>query len=303
MHSRLANTNAQNNPSQRVSGEAGYMLLAVVVMVAIVLITLAAAAPVIARDLRRDKEVESEMRAQQYVRAIRLYQRKFAGQYPPSIEVLEKSNNIRFLRKQYVDPLTGEANWRLIRQGQQQTSIKIPFGQELAGIATTGLGSAAGLSSSIGGSLGTAGTPGTASTTIGSTGGLAAGFAGAQIGGSSGTSGSSGIQSTDATKLGGGGPIVGVATARSGDSILTPSGQTTYDSWEFWYDPRIEMLYKRSQILGGGGMGSGSSGTGTGIGSTDAGSFGTDINGRSNSGSGSSGSSSASSGTSTTTPK
>ena len=53
------------------------MLLAVIVMVALVLIALAVAAPVVARDLRRDKEVESMHRAEQYVRAIRLYQRKF----------------------------------------------------------------------------------------------------------------------------------------------------------------------------------------------------------------------------------
>ncbi len=275
------------------------MLLAVVVMVALVLIALSVAAPVVARDLRRDKEVESEMRAEQYVRAIRLYQRKFANQYPPSIEVLEKSNNIRFLRQQYVDPLTGKADWRIIHQGQQQTTIKIPFGQELAGIATTGLGSAAGMSSGFG-SNATAGTP---ATTVGATSGLAAGFSGATIGGTTGTTGTSGtagVQTTDATKLGGGGPIVGVGTARTGDSILTPNSQSTYETWEFWYDPRIETLYKKSQILGGGGLGAGGGGTGSGIGSTDAGSFGTDINGKSNSGSGSKSASGGSSGTSTT---
>lgn len=263
------------------TGEDGYMLLAVVVMVALVLIALSVAAPVVARDLRRDKEVESEHRAEQYVRAIRLYQRKFPGQYPPSIEALEKSNNIRFLRKQYVDPLTGKSDWRIIHQGQQQTTIKIPFGEELAGIATTGLGSAAGMSPGIGNNA----TAGTAPSTIGQTSGLAAGFSGATIGGNSGTTGSNALQSTDATTLGGGGgPIAGVGTSRSGDSILTPNGQTTYDTWEFWYDPRIEQLYKKSQILGGGPMGGG--GTGSGISSTDSSSFGTDINGKSNAGSG-----------------
>ncbi len=268
------------------NGEDGYMLLAVVVMVAIVLITLAAAAPVIARDLRRDKEVESEMRAQQYVRAIRLYQRKFANQYPPSIEALEKSNNIRFLRKQYVDPLTGKSDWRLIRQGQQQTTIKIPFGQEIAGIASAGLGTAVGSASNA---VSNSGTPCTTNA-------LSAGFAGANC-----PSSSTGIQSTDATKLSGGGPIVGVGTARSGDSILTPGNQSTYETWEFWYDPSIEQLYKKSQILGGGGLGGG--GTGSGIGSTDAGSFGTDINGKSNSVSGSKGISSSPFGSSPTTPQ
>ena len=37
--------------------EAGYLLLAMVVMVALVLIALSVAAPVVARELRRDKEL------------------------------------------------------------------------------------------------------------------------------------------------------------------------------------------------------------------------------------------------------
>lgn len=258
------------------------MMLAVVVMTALVLIAISVAAPMIARDLRRDKEVESEHRAQQYVRAIRLYQRKFgAGHYPPSIEALENSNNVRFLRKQYIDPLTGKSDWRIIHQGQQQTTIKIPFGKELAGIASTGLGSAAGIQSS--------GTPGMQSTgtslTTGCT-GMNAAFcnqpATTSTSGGPGTSGSTGPQSTDASSLGGntGGPIAGVGPSRSGESILTPNSQSTYESWEFWYDPRIEQLYSKSKILGGGGIGG--SGTSSGVSSTSAGSFGQDINGTSN---------------------
>src|ERR1700710_23859 len=101
----------------RDDGEQGYMLLAVVVMVALVLIALAVAAPVVARDLRRDKEVESEHRAEQYVRAIRLYQRSCkCTSYPPSMDALEKSTTVRFLRQKYIDPLTGKSDWRLIHQ-------------------------------------------------------------------------------------------------------------------------------------------------------------------------------------------
>ena len=53
------------------------------------------------------REVEAVHRGNQYVRAIRLYYRKF-GHYPGSIEQLEKTNNIRFLRQRYVDPMTGK---------------------------------------------------------------------------------------------------------------------------------------------------------------------------------------------------
>ena len=40
--------------------------------------------------MRREREVETEQRANQYVRAIRLYYRKF-GHYPGSVEQLEKT--------------------------------------------------------------------------------------------------------------------------------------------------------------------------------------------------------------------
>src|ERR1700733_12060156 len=121
------------------------MLLAVIVMVSLVLIALSVAAPVVARDLRRDKEVESAHRAEQYVRGIRLYYRKFKS-YPPSMDALEKSNNVRYLRKQYIDPLTGKADWRIIHVGENQTTVKGFFGEPLGGINSTGLGSAASMS-------------------------------------------------------------------------------------------------------------------------------------------------------------
>ncbi|HEY5329282.1 MAG TPA: type II secretion system protein [Acidobacteriaceae bacterium] len=254
-------------------GEQGYLLLAMVLMVTLVLIGLAVAAPVVARDLQRDKEVESMHRQQEYVRALRLYYRKFKS-YPPSMEALEKSNNVRYLRKQYIDPLTGKADWRIVHVGENQTTVKGFFGEPLGGISSTGaggsgLGSASGMSSGIGG---TGGTPG-GTTTIGSTSALAGGFQGATVGtpgtpGTPGTTGPGGMTTAGGTGSGTGsssssgfgsggvGQIMGVGTAKSGDSILTPNQQTTYDTWEFLYDPRIELMYAKSNILGGGGMGS-----------------------------------------------
>jgi type II secretory pathway pseudopilin PulG len=259
------------------------MLLAVVVMVALVLIALAVAAPVVARDLRRDKEVESEHRAQQYVRALRLYYRKFKA-YPPSMDALEKSNNIRFLRKQYVDPLTGKADWRIIHVGENQTTVKGFFGEPLGGLDTKGIGG--GLGSAAGMASGTAGTSGTAggTSTIGQTSSLAAGFGGATVGtpgtggtaatGATGTGATGTGSSPSAFGSGGGvGQIMGVGSARTGESILTPNQQTSYDTWEFLYDPKIELLYAKSNILGGG------------ISSQSASSFGSDAtSGKSNSG-------------------
>ena len=36
------------------------------------------------------------------------------NRYPASIEELESLNNTRFLRKRYMDPMTGKDKWRLI---------------------------------------------------------------------------------------------------------------------------------------------------------------------------------------------
>ena len=243
------------------------MLLAVVVMVALVILALSVAAPIVARDLRRDKEVESVHRAEQYVRAIRLYQRACkCTSYPPSMDALEKGTTVRFLREKYVDPLTGKSDWRLIHQ--PKTTIKIPFGQELSGLAGGNLGSASGMSSGVG-------TPPTSSTsTISGAPAASAGFNGASIttttdgssssssgtgtGSSSGTPGSSSGSSSGTGMFGdsSGGVIYGVGTSRSGTSILNPNQQTTYETWEFWYDPRIERLYAMANLMGGGGIGS-----------------------------------------------
>ena len=242
-------------------GEEGFMLLAVVVMVALVLIALAVAAPVVARQLQRDKEIESQHRMEQYVRAVQLYQRKFPGQYPASIKILENTNNVRFLRHVYVDPLTGKADYKLIHLGEQKTKIHVFFGQELGALSAS-LGSAAGIQSSggVGASVGSS------ATTVSSASPLSAGLTGATIGAGTGTSGTSGTSSDSSTdsSIGSLGVIVGVGTSKSGTSITEPNAQTTYESWEFWYDPRIEMLKQGVNVTGGGITGGGTPGSGMG---------------------------------------
>src|ERR1700677_2098642 len=126
-------------------GEQGFMLVGLIVAIFFILLVLSVAAPKVAKELRREQEVEAVHRGNQYVRAIRLYYRK-NGTYPGSMEQLEKTNNIRFLRQQYVDPLTGKADWKLIHVGEAKTTVKGFFGQPLTGMAP-GLGSAAGLGS------------------------------------------------------------------------------------------------------------------------------------------------------------
>ncbi len=269
------------------------MLVGLIVAIFLILLVLGTAAPKVARSLRREREVEAEHRANQYVRAIQLYYRKF-GHYPGNMDQLEKSNNIRFLRQRYVDPLTGKADWRMIKVGENKTTVKGFFGQPLAGL-TPGLGSAAGMASQgpIGagaagaasssststsafgspstgaGGLGSSSSPGSSSTSAfgASTSGpgatTAAGSSGSAFGSSSGTGSSgssSGIGSQSATSFtGGGAPFMGIGSSKTGDSIIEPNEQTSYQNWEFLYDPRIEQLKAKASLLGGTPTASGSS--------------------------------------------
>src|SRR5579863_3486548 len=97
-------------------GESGFALLLVFAMAAAVAIMLYMEVPRVAFEAQRNKEQLLIERGEQYKRAIQLYFRKFK-QYPPSIDRLENTNNIRFLRRRYPDPLTGKDEWRLIHVG------------------------------------------------------------------------------------------------------------------------------------------------------------------------------------------
>jgi hypothetical protein len=238
------------------------------------LIALAVAAPVVAKELRRDKEVESAHRANQYVRAIRLYYLKNKT-YPPSMDALENTNNVRYLRKKYVDPLTGKADWRIIHVGENKTTVKGFFGQPIGGLNTTGAGGGLGSASTLGTGFGgtpsstsgptsptgmtpgsTSGSP-TGSTTVSGGSALSAGFSGATIGGSTpGSTTGSSTSSGSSSGPGSVGQIMGVGSAKSGTSIMNPNQQTTYETWEFIYDPKIELLYQQANILGGAAGGS-----------------------------------------------
>ena len=269
--------------SRAASGEEGFLLVAMIFAVAVILIFLAVAAPTVAKDLQREREVETVHRGNQYVRSIRLYYRKF-GHYPTSIDQLVESNNIRFLRKKYVDPMTGKDDWRIIHVGENKTTVTGFFGQPLAGLNTSGgLGSASGMVSNTGGSTTGGTTTGGGSTSDGSqsafsnpgsgnssgssnnssnspfSSGSSFGSSSSDSSSSTNTPGGSSPTSTDATKFGGGGgPIMGVSSQSPKTSIISIREKTTYNTWEFIYDPRIEALYKGNPL--GGSVGSSNGG-------------------------------------------
>ncbi len=104
-------------PVRRHRHERGSALLIVFVFAAIVAILLYREMPIAAFEARRQKEQRLVDRGHEYQRAVQLYYRKFQGRYPANIEVLENSNNLRFLRRRYKDPFTGKDDWRLLHAG------------------------------------------------------------------------------------------------------------------------------------------------------------------------------------------
>jgi type II secretory pathway pseudopilin PulG len=115
------------------NGEDGYILVAVIFMLAILILSMAVAIPRVKEDIQRDREIETMHRGLQYSRAIKLYYKKFNA-YPPNIDALVKTNEIRFLRKRYTDPMTGKDDWKPIMFGQNKTPMAMGFfGQPLAG--------------------------------------------------------------------------------------------------------------------------------------------------------------------------
>ena len=102
-------------------------MLSLLLMVALLVVAAAAVLPSISFEIRRDREQELIHRGVQYSRAIRSYYKKF-GRYPTRIEELESSNNLRFLRKRYKDPITGQ-DFKLLHFGE----VKMAFNAPLAG--------------------------------------------------------------------------------------------------------------------------------------------------------------------------
>ena len=278
------NTTLTSRPEDQGNAEQGFMLLGLIVAIALIMLWLTVAAPPVVRNLRRDREVEAVHRGNQYVRAVREYYIQFKH-YPGSMEQLEKSNNIRFLRQRYVNPIDGKDDWRVIAVGTNKTTVKGFFGEPLTGLATTGIGSVAGMASSgispaggtsVGGAIGggavgailgaisasgptNTAAPGTAPAT-GTTG--APGTPGSTSTPGPAGSTSSGFGSPASAGISGGSaPFMGIGLNATGDSIIAVNEQTSYDTWEFLYDPRIELLKQKATMNGGAGsIGAGSLG-------------------------------------------
>jgi type II secretory pathway pseudopilin PulG len=223
-------------PTRRVPrpAEEGYILLAVIFMLALLMISLAAAAPKVAKEIQRDRELETMQRGKQYIRAIKLYYKKFNA-YPPNVDALVKTSQIRYLRKKYIDPTTGKEEWKPIRFGQAKTQTLGFFGQPIAGAGSAGNTVMAGVGPSGGNST---------SSGIGGTGSLfsPSNTASPAATDTSQASGTSGASSTGLTGQSFGGVgIIGFSPNSPKQSILVYKKKNHYNEWEFIYDPLSDM--------------------------------------------------------------
>jgi type II secretory pathway pseudopilin PulG len=230
LHSRL------QIREQTREGESGFVLLAVIFLTVVLLISLAVAAPKIARSIQRDKEMETIHRGEQYKRAIKLYYQKF-GSYPTSIDQLVETNQIRFLRRKYKDPLTGKDDWKPVFFGQAHVRPLGFFGQPLMTVGLAGTASmyaaAASTTTDANGvpiaspdQSGTTGASGAAgSSGFGTNSGL--GSSGSGFGSSGSGFGSSGSTFGSSGSSFGSSPATGSSTFGSSSSTTTPGSTTT----------------------------------------------------------------------------
>ncbi len=167
-----------------------------------------------------------------------MYYNKF-GRYPNTIDQLVKTNDQRFLRKRYLNPMTGKDDWRIIHNGEQKVPAMGLFGQAVQQNGITPTGASTGIGTGTAGSIGSsspfgssAGSPGSSlgsgSSSLGSS-GSGFGSSGSSFGSGSssspfGNSGSSTspIGGTDSSSSGGFG-----SSGSSGSSTGIGGGTTT----------------------------------------------------------------------------
>jgi len=155
---------------RRKPSEDGFTLLTVIFLLAILTIAMSVAVPKMTRSIQRDHEVETMHRGKQYIRAVQLYYRKFHA-YPPNMDALVKTNEIRFLRKKYIDPMTGKDDWKPLMFGQNKQPIVFGFfgqpmltGSTMAGSGGSGGNGINGLNGTAGGGVGGGSQNGTSGT-------------------------------------------------------------------------------------------------------------------------------------------
>lgn len=221
-------------------------LLLIIAVMAIMAATLVTS---IKFDIKRDREEEMIHRGVQYSRAIRAYYKKF-GRYPATLENLENTNQQRFLRKRYKDPLTGK-DFRLLHFGEAKMSMSAMGGGVIPGASTLGpngtlnspngpsQNSPFGGNSSFGGNTNsTFGQNGQANQPAPDSSNPAQDAQASQTVSPNGAN-DQGSPNQPVQSFGGM-PIVGVASTSKDPTIRLFDKKKKYNEWQFVYDPSLD---------------------------------------------------------------
>ena len=244
--------------TSRNRGEDGYMLLAILFMLFLLILAASIAVPSVTHEIKREREIEMIHRGEQYARAIKKYYKKF-NRYPTRIEELENTNNLRFLRKRYKDPMSADAKFRLLYYGDLR--IAQNAGRGSSGSGPSGAQDSPPPTSTFGQS---SDQQQQQQQQQGSQSGFGSGQSGTVGGSQPGSQFGSSSQQQGGGLGGqvfGGGPIVGVASSLEKDGIHEFNNKKRYDQWMFIYDPQqdrgglIKGPYQPQQGAGMGGSG------------------------------------------------
>lgn len=242
------------------SNQRGYVLLILLLAVALLSIGFLAMVQNIEFQVKRDREEEMIHRGVQYSRAVRRYFKKF-GRYPTSIDELESTNNLRFLRKRYKDPMnrdpkTGqERDFKILHLQDVQMSFNSGSTRGMVSAADLASGEPAPSSAEV-----QAGAPGALNGGSAPAGAGPSAIAGGQnaagaqdqntaqpdqTGGSAGTPPapqplSQQLGPNGAPQVFGGGGIAGVASLSKEKTIRVFNKKNRYNQWQFIYDPTTD---------------------------------------------------------------
>jgi len=224
----------------RRNGEQGYILITLLLVIAVMGIMAATLVTSIKFDIKRDREEEMIHRGVQYSRAIRAYYKKF-GRYPATIENLENTNQLRFLRKRYKDPLTGR-DFKLLHFGEAKMGLTLGGGiiPGASTIGPNGTLTPGGLSNSSFGNSNSFGQSAQAGQQSGADSSQTDtnGSPTVSPGGSNAASDQN--SSDQPVQTFGGLPIVGVASTSKDPTIREFDKKKKYNEWQFLYDPSLD---------------------------------------------------------------
>jgi len=208
----------------------GYILITLLLLVTLLAMGMIAVLPAVKHQIQRDQEEEMIHRAVGYSRAVRKFYKKF-GRYPTRIEELENTNNLRFIRKRYKDPITGK-DFKILHMSDihLNNGPVLPGQSGFVGAAGGGLRQAGPGESNLPQVTGLPGTPNTGGPKT-------------QGGEDSGDSPGTKVGPSDSNSSGfsgpvfGGGPILGVASTSKNTTIRECNKKDHYNDWLFIYDP------------------------------------------------------------------